>query len=184
MDRRDMADEIMKVCSEIENMLLSKNASYGNSAANPINIFSNATAIEQINVRIDDKLNRLARGHEFSGEDTEIDLIGYLILKRCVQNLLIDDIKQDIEAHIEERWEDVYVDDSAKVSEDIPVGPSNHTRLVERRSRNNRKDRRQSVPFWTRKRRGCLREQGPDPEPASTRQSVCPCGETRYSGKE
>lgn len=44
-------------------------------------------AVEQINVRIDDKLSRLARGNEYPGDDTELDLIGYLILKRVVQGL-------------------------------------------------------------------------------------------------
>lgn len=78
-------------CSKICNMLLSKNASYGDSACDPVRIFSELDPIEQLNVRIDDKLSRIMRGHEYDGDDTEGDLIGYLILKRCVQRYLIDE---------------------------------------------------------------------------------------------
>lgn len=70
------------VIQELQDMLIEKNKSYGDSAINPIRIFSDVDPIEQINVRIDDKINRLIHGHEFVDEDTEKDLIGYLILKR------------------------------------------------------------------------------------------------------
>lgn len=39
-------------------MLLAKNAAYGNSALEPVRIFSKADPTEQIRVRIDDKLSR------------------------------------------------------------------------------------------------------------------------------
>jgi len=60
---------------------------YGDSAVNPVRIFSKASAEEQINVRIDDKLSRILRGEEIENvpEDTELDLIGYLILKRVLR---------------------------------------------------------------------------------------------------
>jgi len=77
--------QIKAVCREVEKMLLEKNKSYGNSAAEPVRIFSKVDAIEQINVRIDDKLSRIANGHEYGNDDTELDLIGYLILKRAVK---------------------------------------------------------------------------------------------------
>ena len=81
----NMEIEISKCCEEIKQFLLSKNAAYGNSAANPMRVFSKVNNIEQLNIRIDDKLSRIARGDRgFSSEDTELDLIGYLILKRCV----------------------------------------------------------------------------------------------------
>lgn len=71
------------VCDEIKDFLLRKNAEYGDSAINPKRIFSTANPIEQINVRIDDKLSRIANRKEKTiTEDTELDLIGYLILKR------------------------------------------------------------------------------------------------------
>lgn len=73
--------EIIKECDELRDLLLMKNASYGDSALSPLRIFSKADPVETINVRIDDKLSRIARGHEI-GEDTIRDLTGYLILLR------------------------------------------------------------------------------------------------------
>ena len=75
---------IQEVCNEVCDMLLKKNESYGNSAAEPLRIFSRASTLEQIHVRIDDKLSRIMRGSEYGNDDTELDLIGYLILKRCI----------------------------------------------------------------------------------------------------
>lgn len=79
-----MAEAIGKTCDELKALLLEKNQAYGNSAAEPMRIFSKADPIEQINVRIDDKLSRLAYGQEYNNEDTELDLLGYLILKRAI----------------------------------------------------------------------------------------------------
>jgi len=79
-------EQISAVCRTIELLLLAKNEVYGNSALDPIRIFSRADPVEQLRVRIDDKLSRLARGgHDLAavGEshiDTIKDLIGYLIL--------------------------------------------------------------------------------------------------------
>lgn len=75
---------IGRVCEEIKQLLLQKNKAYGDSALNPVRIFSRGDPLEQINVRIDDKLSRLARGSA-AGEDTELDLIGYLILRRVAK---------------------------------------------------------------------------------------------------
>jgi len=66
-------------------MLQAKNASYGNSALDPICCFSKASALEKIKVRIDDKLSRIKRGSEYAGDDTVNDLIGYLILLKMAQ---------------------------------------------------------------------------------------------------
>lgn len=66
--------------TEIRDMLIEKNKAYGNSALDPVRVFSKASAEEQILVRIDDKLSRLQRGSEYADEDTVKDLIGYLIL--------------------------------------------------------------------------------------------------------
>jgi hypothetical protein len=68
-------------------MLVEKNISYGNSFAEPIGIFSKVDALAQLDVRVDDKLNRIAKGQEYGTEDTEMDLIGYLILKRVLRGL-------------------------------------------------------------------------------------------------
>ncbi len=42
-------------CSEIAEMLCEKNAAYGNAVCSPIAIFSKASPLEQIKIRIDDK---------------------------------------------------------------------------------------------------------------------------------
>jgi len=68
-------------------MLIAKNAAYGASAFEPLRIFSRADPVEQLNVRIDDKLSRIARGSEYAGDDTEPDLIGYLVLRRVARQL-------------------------------------------------------------------------------------------------
>ena len=72
-------DLIAETCDDIKEMLLAKNAAYGDSAINPVRVFSRASTEEQLLVRIDDKLSRLARGSA-AGEDVVDDLIGYLIL--------------------------------------------------------------------------------------------------------
>ena len=61
-------------------MLLEKNISYGNSALSPLSIFSNNNAGEQLDVRIDDKLNRIKNAQGFAGDNDIDDLIGYLVL--------------------------------------------------------------------------------------------------------
>jgi len=73
-------------CREVERLLLAKNAAYGNSALQPVRIFSKADAVEQLRVRIDDKLSRLARG-QAAGEDVTLDLIGYLVLLRVAEKM-------------------------------------------------------------------------------------------------
>lgn len=74
--------EIVAVCDSIKELLLAKNRAYGDSALTPVRTFSKASAEEQILVRIDDKLSRLARGTATDAvpEDTVRDLIGYLVL--------------------------------------------------------------------------------------------------------
>jgi hypothetical protein len=71
--------------AEVSRMLEAKNAAYGDSAANPMRVFSRAPTDEQIKVRIDDKLSRLARGVGADNEDTLLDLVGYLALLAAVR---------------------------------------------------------------------------------------------------
>lgn len=78
----DFKEIVKEELKEIEKMLIAKNASYGNSALDPLCVFSQQNARDRIRVRIDDKLSRLARGNEFENEDTVKDLIGYLVLLR------------------------------------------------------------------------------------------------------
>jgi hypothetical protein len=76
-----MQNQIVKACDEICTLLVEKNAKYGNSALEPVRVFSKASTTEQLLVRIDDKLSRIkTTGLEAPDEDTLNDLIGYLIL--------------------------------------------------------------------------------------------------------
>lgn len=70
------------ICDEVKELLLEKNRKYGDSALSPARIFSKANAVEQILVRIDDKLNRIQKGAGLlaNDEDVVMDLIGYLVL--------------------------------------------------------------------------------------------------------
>ena len=78
--------EIKKEIKGIESMLLAKNKAYGDSALNPLRLFSKASSEEQILVRIDDKLSRISRGSA-AGEDVIDDLIGYLVLLKIVRRV-------------------------------------------------------------------------------------------------
>jgi hypothetical protein len=74
-----VATLIEEVCRDLASLLKEKNKAYGNSALDPVRIFSKASPEEQIRVRIDDKLSRLVRG-QAGGEDVRKDLMGYLVL--------------------------------------------------------------------------------------------------------
>jgi hypothetical protein len=80
----EFAQRVRAETDAIARMLIEKNAAYGNSALDPLRVFSTAAPAEQIRVRIDDKLSRLARGSA-AGEDVILDLIGYLILLRMAE---------------------------------------------------------------------------------------------------
>jgi hypothetical protein len=77
------AELIRKISEEVTELLLMKNAAYGDSALNPANIFAKGDAVENLCARIDDKLMRIkTKGITDETEDTVQDLIGYLILLR------------------------------------------------------------------------------------------------------
>ena len=73
--------KIAQVCDDIKDLLLQKNAKYGDSALNPVRVMSQASPVEQILVRIDDKLSRIKSGGILEDdEDVVSDLIGYFVL--------------------------------------------------------------------------------------------------------
>lgn len=78
--------KVIDITDNIKNMLISKNEKYGNSALEPKRIFSKASNVEQLLVRIDDKLSRISNQSEFEDEDVINDLIGYLILLKIAKN--------------------------------------------------------------------------------------------------
>jgi len=78
---KEIQEQIKRECQAIQNLLVQKNEKYGNSALEPKRIFSKATTVEQLLVRIDDKLSRImTSGLAAPDEDTLQDLIGYLVL--------------------------------------------------------------------------------------------------------
>jgi len=79
---KNFEEDLDSVLDNIKILLLEKNASYGNSALEPINAFSKASSAESIRIRIDDKINRMIRGNMSmeNEKDTIIDLMGYLVL--------------------------------------------------------------------------------------------------------
>lgn len=80
-DQKELfAEKVYNITNSIAKMLIEKNASYGNSALEPINCFYKGDAGTSIKVRIDDKLSRIMRGNEYQGDDTVKDLLGYLVL--------------------------------------------------------------------------------------------------------
>ena len=74
--------QISAICDDVKELLLYKNSKYGNSALEPVRIFSKASNIEPLLGRIDDKLNRIQKGAGLLAEDEDVvmDLIGYLVL--------------------------------------------------------------------------------------------------------
>lgn len=86
-DVSGVQDLIADVCDEIKAILLDKNRKYGNSALSPLRVFSKADPIEQINVRLDDKLSRVLSAQADDLEDAELDLVGYLVLKRVAKRM-------------------------------------------------------------------------------------------------
>jgi hypothetical protein len=77
--------DIERISKEVLDLLIAKNRSYGDSALNPARVFSRADAVEQLLVRIDDKLSRIKNGHEWPGDNDIDDLIGYLILLKIAK---------------------------------------------------------------------------------------------------
>jgi len=81
--------KIAEVCDGIKDLLLEKNRKYGDSAIHPVRVFSKCNPLEQIDVRIDDKLSRITSGQTDDIEDVVDDLIGYLVLRKVAEELQV-----------------------------------------------------------------------------------------------
>lgn len=81
MSSEKFGEQVREILHEIEDLLISKNEKYGNSALEPIGVFSKLSSKEGLLIRIDDKLKRIKNGSlERDDEDVVNDLIGYLVL--------------------------------------------------------------------------------------------------------
>ena len=77
----DTLQEVKYLLNELQDLLEEKNKAYGDSALNPIRLFSKVGAVGALRVRIDDKLSRIKnKGITDDTEDSLMDLIGYLVL--------------------------------------------------------------------------------------------------------
>jgi len=83
-EHNETIEKVKLVLERVLELLIEKNKKYGNAAFDPVRIFSKADKIEQLKVRIDDKLSRILNQTE-DNEDTLLDLIGYLILLRIAE---------------------------------------------------------------------------------------------------
>ena len=101
----ESARDIVATCDKLCLMLLSKNKSYGDSALNPLRVFSRASPEESLLVRIDDKLSRIARGHEYGNDDNLLDLIGYLILLKISRERQRRAMTNELEGSMREQQE-------------------------------------------------------------------------------
>lgn len=87
MEHNFFAVQVCVVLDEIRDLLIAKNLKYGNSALDPLGVFSQLSAKEGLLVRIDDKLKRIKNGSlERDDEDVINDLIGYLVLLKIIGN--------------------------------------------------------------------------------------------------
>jgi hypothetical protein len=73
-------EKIEHVIERLEDLLISKNNTYGDSLQNPVRIFSKLDRMDSISGRIDDKLSRIAAvGITDETKDTLFDLMGYIV---------------------------------------------------------------------------------------------------------
>jgi hypothetical protein len=83
----EFSANVSQVLLEIRDLLIAKNKKYGNSALEPLGVFSQLSAKEGLLVRIDDKLKRIKNGSlDKDDEDVINDLIGYLVLLKIHAN--------------------------------------------------------------------------------------------------
>jgi hypothetical protein len=94
----EFANKVSSYLLEIRELLVSKNLKYGNSALEPLGVFSKLSAKEGLLVRIDDKLKRIKNGSlEKDDEDVINDLVGYLVLLKIETNRAKLEIKKDLD---------------------------------------------------------------------------------------
>lgn len=74
------SSRVREILADLGDLLIEKNNAYGNSALDPVRVFSKADTVEQLNVRLDDKISRIKRGHEYANDDTLKDILGYIVL--------------------------------------------------------------------------------------------------------
>jgi len=85
MELTESQKKIEETCDAFKRFLLEKNKRYGNSAFEPINVFSKLNPEEGMKLRMDDKVKRIKNSPELRKNDV-VDLCGYLILIATYKN--------------------------------------------------------------------------------------------------
>ena len=80
-------DRIRFEYDRLRDLAIAKNRAYGDSALNPIRIFSDLPATAGLRVRLDDKLSRLKGDPKAFEENPLDDLIGYSMLLRIAERV-------------------------------------------------------------------------------------------------
>ena len=83
MATETMQEKITKTCMGMARLLIGKNERYGNSAIEPMRVFSQADPAEGILVRLDDKLSRIkyaSSNNKPLRKNDIVDMAGHLIM--------------------------------------------------------------------------------------------------------
>lgn len=84
----EFSEQLSTFLNSFEKLLMAKNKAYGNSALEPMNVFSKASSAEVISQQIDHKISRIKNSEEPVKNDV-IDLMGYLTLY-CLNQQWLD----------------------------------------------------------------------------------------------
>jgi len=84
-------EKIKAIIGSIYNTIIEKNKRYGNSALDPMKVFSKLEANEGIMQRLDDKLSRIKNSDELRKNDV-FDLVGYLVLLCISKDWTFEDL--------------------------------------------------------------------------------------------
>ena len=80
-NENDTQNKINEIMEAMQDLLLSKNRLYGNSALNPKHIFYKGDAVNSILIRLDDKLGRIMANTDEKPRINDVaDIIGYCTL--------------------------------------------------------------------------------------------------------
>jgi len=87
--------KIIEITAAMRELLLYKNAKYGDSALSPKQIFYKGDAVNSILIRIDDKLGRIMANTESSPRINDVaDIIGYCTLLLISMGAEANDIEK------------------------------------------------------------------------------------------
>jgi len=93
----DTQNKINEIMEAMQDLLLSKNRLYGNSALNPKHIFYKGDAVNSILIRLDDKLGRIMANTDEKPRINDVaDIIGYctlLLISMGVDKADIDNLR-------------------------------------------------------------------------------------------